>query len=95
MIRPCTDAEVPAIEEIINAAAAAYKDVIPGDCWHEPYMKRVDLLNEIANGVQFSGWDEGGILVGVMGLQNVKDVTPIRHAYVRPSIRAGVWAAHC
>jgi len=48
-------------------------------------MKRSDLVDEIAKGVQFWGWDEAGVLVGVMGLQNVRDVTLIRHAYVRPS----------
>jgi GNAT superfamily N-acetyltransferase len=48
-------------------------------------MKRSELMDEIANGVEFWGWDEAGILMGVMGLQNVRDVTLIRHAYVRPS----------
>jgi N-acetylglutamate synthase-like GNAT family acetyltransferase len=85
MIRACTDADVQAINEIINVAAAAYKGVIPPDCWHEPYMKRSELLNEIANGVNFSGWVETGILSGVMGLQDVQEVTLIRHAYVHPS----------
>jgi GNAT superfamily N-acetyltransferase len=85
MIRTCTDADVPAIDEIINTAAMAYKGVIPADCWHEPYMKRSDLLSEIANGVRFSGWDDGGMLMGVMGLQDVREATLIRHAYVRPS----------
>ncbi len=85
MIRSCTDDDVPAIDAIINEAARAYQGVIPADCWHEPYMKRSDLVDEIAKGVQFWGWDEAGVLVGVMGLQNVRDVTLIRHAYVRPS----------
>jgi GNAT superfamily N-acetyltransferase len=83
MIRPCGDADIAAIEEIINEAAAAYRGVIPADCWHEPYMQRSDLLAEIAAGVAFWGWDESGELVGVMGLQKVGDATLIRHAYVR------------
>ena len=82
MIRRCTDIDVPAIEVIINEAATAYRGVIPADCWHEPYMTRAALIGEIAAGVEFSGWDEGGTLVGVMGLQKVRDVTLIRHAYV-------------
>ena len=85
MIRRCTDADVPAIDAIVNAAAVAYRGAIPPDCWHEPYMPRADLLEEIAAGVDFSGWEEDGDLVGVIGLQNVRDVSLIRHAYVRPS----------
>ena len=42
---------------------------------------------EIASGVRFSGWEEDGALVAVMGLQDVKDVTLIRHAYVRTSLQ--------
>ena len=85
MIRRCTDDDVPVIDAIINEAAGAYRGVIPADCWHEPYMKRSDLLSDIAAGVEFWGWDDAGLLVGVMGLQHVRDVTLIRHAYVRPS----------
>ena len=84
MIRQCTNADVATIDAIINEAAQAYRGVIPIDCWHEPYMSRVDLVAEIDAGVTFSGWEEKGSLVGVMGLQRVGDVTLIRHAYVRP-----------
>jgi GNAT superfamily N-acetyltransferase len=84
MIRPCTAADIPMIDAIINQAAEAYRGVIPDDCWHEPYMSRAELLAEIDAGVSFSGWEESGALVGVMGLQPVRDVTLIRHAYVRP-----------
>lgn len=85
MIRRCTDDDVPAIDAIINEAARAYRGVIPADCWHEPYMKRTDLVADIGAGVEFWGWDDAGLLLGVMGLQVVRDVTLIRHAYVRPS----------
>jgi GNAT superfamily N-acetyltransferase len=85
MIKRCTDADVPAIHEIINDAAAAYRGVIPADCWHEPYMTREHLRDEIAAGVEFSASVDEQTLVGVMGLQKVRDVTLIRHAYVRPS----------
>ena len=73
------------MERIINQAAEAYRGAIPADCWHEPYMPREELESEIAAGVRFWGWDEGGRLAGVMGLQAVKDATLIRHAYVRPA----------
>jgi GNAT superfamily N-acetyltransferase len=85
MIRRCTEEDVPAIDAIVNEAAGAYRGAIPTDCWHEPYMTRSTLVAEIGAGVEFWGWDEAGALVGVMGLQRVRDVTLIRHAYVRPS----------
>jgi GNAT superfamily N-acetyltransferase len=87
MIRPCSEAEVPVVETIINEAARAYQGFIPADCWHEPYMPRAELLGEIAAGVQFWGWDDSGALLGVMGIQKVRDATLIRHAYVRSAHR--------
>jgi GNAT superfamily N-acetyltransferase len=83
MIRRCTDADVPCIESIINEAAQRYRGAIPDDCFHDPYMSRAELESEIAAGVQFRGWEEGGEVIGVMGVQKVLDVTLIRHAYVR------------
>ena len=85
MIQPCNDDDIPNIHDIINEAAAAYKGVIPPDCWHEPYMKLFELMDEIRDGVQFWGLKEADRLIGVMGLQSVLDVTLIRHAYVRRS----------
>jgi GNAT superfamily N-acetyltransferase len=58
--------------------------VIPADCWHEPYMPLADLQREIAAGVEFWGCEAAEGLVGVMGIQHVRDVDLIRHAYVRP-----------
>ena len=66
----------------INDAASAYSGVIPDDCWHEPYMPRGELAEEIAAGVVFLGYWVDTKLVGVMGMQAVQDVTLIRHAYV-------------
>ncbi len=94
MIRRCTDVDVAGIDAIINEAAEAYRGVIPADCWHEPYMPRSDLLADIAAGVVFWGWQEADSLIGVMGLQKVRDVTLIRHAYVRPAFqRRGIASA--
>jgi N-acetylglutamate synthase-like GNAT family acetyltransferase len=87
MIRPCTDSDVPNILAIVNDAAQAYKGVIPSDCWHEPYMPVEELKEEIAHGVKFWGYEDGGQLIGVMGMQPVKDVTLIRHAYVKTGMR--------
>jgi len=88
-IRPCRDAERPAILAIVNAAAEAYRGVIPDDRWHEPYMGVEELDREIAAGVAFWGYEEDGALLGVMGIQAVRDVDLIRHAYVRPGRQRG------
>jgi GNAT superfamily N-acetyltransferase len=48
-------------------------------------MSRAELESELAAGVIFSGWETKGELAGVMGLQQVRDATLIRHAYVRPA----------
>ena len=85
MIRPCGNADLAAIETIINEAAGKYKGVIPADCWHEPYMPREELMAEIRAGVRFYGCEDAGALIGVMGIQRVDDATLIRHAYVLPA----------
>ena len=70
---------------IVNAAAERYRGAIPSDCWHEPYMSAEQLDRDVAAGVRFWGFvDAAGELLGVMGLQSVRDVDLVRHAYVRP-----------
>jgi GNAT superfamily N-acetyltransferase len=86
-IRPCDRGDVPSIFEIINQSALAYKGVIPADRWHEPYMPLAELEEEIAKGVRFFGSCLEDRLVGVIGIQEVMDVTLIRHAYVRTEYR--------
>jgi GNAT superfamily N-acetyltransferase len=75
------------IYDIINDAATAYKGIIPADRWHEPYMSKDELKLQIADGIQFWKYTEGGKILGVMGIQFKGDVTLIRHAYVRTSER--------
>lgn len=87
MIRKCELRDSETIYEIINDAAQAYKGIIPDDCWKEPYMSKEHLLQEIEAGVQFWGYLEDGQLIGVMGIQDVADVSLIRHAYVRTEKR--------
>ena len=82
-IRRCGE-DTAEILAIINAAAEAYRGVIPQDRWHDPYMPESQLHLEIANGVEFWGVESQGRLLGVMGIQPVRDVDLIRHAYVRP-----------
>src|SRR3954451_10446754 len=83
-VRPCRDDERAQILEIVNAAAQAYRGVIPADRWHEPYMPAAELDAELAAGVVFWGYEDDGELLGVMGVQRVRDVELIRHAYVAP-----------
>lgn len=83
-IRRCPADEQASILAVINAAAVRYRGIIPADCWHEPYMSAEDLARNIETGVNFWGCHDNGELVGVMGLQSVRDVTLVRHAYVRP-----------
>jgi GNAT superfamily N-acetyltransferase len=95
VIRPCADADFGAMASIINAAATRYAGAIPADRYHVPYMPPNELRHEIDAGVRFWGWYEADLrggpapdgerLVGVMGSQDVDDVTLIRHAYVAPA----------
>ena len=87
MIRPCKMEEFERIHEIINDAAEAYKGIIPGDCWKDPYMANEELRHEMDEGITFWGYYEEDNLLGVMGIQYVQDVTLIRHAYVRTTKR--------
>jgi GNAT superfamily N-acetyltransferase len=84
MIRSLLPSDFDAILEVINDAAQAYKGVIPDDRWKEPYMSAEELKEEIEAGVRFFGWVEGEHLLGVTGIQAIKDTTLIRHAYVLP-----------
>jgi GNAT superfamily N-acetyltransferase len=82
VIRKIPPSDAAFVFKVVNDAAQAYKGFIPGDCWKEPYMTHEELREELARGVVFYGWFEGGVLVGIMGIQLVKDVALVRHAYV-------------
>jgi N-acetylglutamate synthase-like GNAT family acetyltransferase len=85
LIRCCEPGDFELIWTIVNDGAQAYKGSIPPDCWTEPYMSRSELQHELDAGVAFWAYEEDGMLLGVMGLQQVSDVALIRHAYVRSS----------
>lgn len=87
MIRQCNDEDFKTICSIINDSSQAYKGIIPADCWKEPYMSMYELRHEIDDGVLFWGIEKDGELAGVMGIQNVRDVTLIRHSYVKTEKR--------
>ena len=87
MLRACQASDFETIYTIVNDAVMAYRGVIPPDCWHEPYMTRAELEQELASGVVFWGFEEAGGLVGVMGFQDKREAALIRHAYVRTQRR--------
>jgi len=77
-IRQCREDDRESILALINAAAEAYRGVIPADFFHDPYMSASELAAEITAGVRFWGYEADGVLVGVMGIQAVLDVDLIR-----------------
>jgi hypothetical protein len=90
MIRRCDDNDLDVILPVINYAAQAYKGVIPADRWKEPYMSKEHLRHEMDAGVVFWGYEEKGEMLGVMGIQDVQDVTLLRHAYC-PHVAQESW----
>lgn len=82
MIRRLLPSDFDVILNVVNDAAQTYKGVIPDDRWKEPYMPAEELREEIESGVTFYGWVEKGSILGVTGIQRVKNVTLIRHSYV-------------
>ena len=85
MIRKCTKSDNSKILYIINDAAVKYKGVIPDNCWHEPYMSELELVNEFNDELRMYGCHRDNKLIGVIGIQEVKDVILIRHAYTLTS----------
>jgi len=58
-------------------------------------MTREKLRREIEDRVTFWGFEAEGALQGVMGIQNVQNVTLIRHAYVRTKDRRSGIEGNC
>ena len=85
MITECSKNDITKILYIINDAALKYKGIIPNDCWREPYMLKQKLVNEFSSGIRMFGYFKKNKLVGVMGIQELKEVTLIRHAYTLTS----------
>jgi GNAT superfamily N-acetyltransferase len=84
-IRKSNAADFEPMLAIVNAAAQAYRGVIPEDRWHEPYMSADELRQEIAAGVEFWVAEDRDRLLGVMGIQDKTEVELVRHAYVEPA----------
>ena len=85
MINEYTKNDTSTILHIINDASLKYKGIIPDDCWHEPYMSEQELVNEFNVELRMYGYHRNNKLIGVIGIQEVKDVILIRHAYTLTS----------
>ena len=85
MISEYTKSDTSKILHVINDAALRYKGIIPDDCWHEPYMSEKELINGFSDGIRMFGYHHNKKLIGVIGIQKVKDVILIRHAYTLTS----------
>ena len=85
MISEYKKTDTSKILHIINEASLKYKGVIPDNCWNEPYMSKQELINEFNDGVRMYGYHHNNTLIGVIGVQEVKDVILIRHAYTLSS----------
>ena len=85
MIGEYKKADTSKILYIINNASLRYKGIIPDDCWHEPYMSEQELIDEFSDGVRMYGYHHNTKLIGVIGIQEVKDIILIRHAYTLTS----------
>ena len=81
MISEYTKSDASKILHIINDASLRYKGIIPNNCWNEPYMSKHELIDEFNDGVRMYGCHDNNKLIGVIGIQEVKDVILIRHAY--------------
>ena len=89
MIKEYKKKDISKILNIINDASLKYKGVIPNNCWHEPYMSEDELIDEISGGVHMFGYHDNNKLISVIGIQEVKDATLIRHAYTLTSYQGG------
>ena len=85
MINEYTKSDISKILLIINDASLKYKGIVPDNCWHEPYMSEQKLIDEFNDGVRMFGYLHNNKLIGVIGIQKVKDVILIRHAYTLTS----------
>jgi GNAT superfamily N-acetyltransferase len=85
MISEYTKSDTSKVLYVINDASLRYKGIIPDNCWHEPYMSEQELIDEFSDGVRMYGYHHNNKLTGVIGIQEVKDVILIRHAYTLTS----------
>ena len=81
MINEFTKSDYSEILHVVNDAAERYKNVIPDNCWKDPYMPESELLEVFEEGVKMFGYVQDDKLISVMGFQEIMEVVLIRHAY--------------
>ena len=81
MINEFTKNDYSEILHVVNDAAERYRNVIPDNCWKEPYMPESELLEVFEEGVKMFGYVQDDKLISVMGFQEIMEVVLIRHAY--------------
>jgi GNAT superfamily N-acetyltransferase len=80
-IRALTAADRDAALTVINSAARWYREFLPVEEFHDPEMTPAQWEGEAQRMTWYGAFLEGA-LAGVMGLEYVKDVALLRHAYV-------------
>ena len=80
MIRPCAEADIPALLDVLNQAGAEGKPAPPA-------LTPDDLRSQMAAGLRLLAWEEDGHLAAVAGLQDVSGVTLMRHGRVAAAWR--------
>jgi GNAT superfamily N-acetyltransferase len=82
-IRQLTPGDRDAALAVINEAARWYREFLPSEEYHDPEMTPVEIEAE-ARRMTWYGAFVGDTLVGVMGLEYVREAALLRHAYVLP-----------
>jgi len=82
-IRTLTEQDRAAAVAVINAAAAWYAEFLGPDALADPEMTVAEWSAEAERMTWFGAFSHGE-LVGVIGLEYVKDVALLRHWYVHP-----------
>ena len=85
MISEYKKSDTSSILQVINDASLRYKGIIPDNCWRDPYMSEQELIDEFSDGVRMFGYHQNNKLIGVIGIQEKKEITLIRHAYTLTS----------
>jgi GNAT superfamily N-acetyltransferase len=88
MIRALGPGDRDAAVSVINTAARWYREFLPVSEYHDPEMTPAGWDDE-SRRLRWYGAFVGGALVGVMGLEYVRDVALLRHAYILPEQQRG------
>jgi GNAT superfamily N-acetyltransferase len=87
-IRALMAADRDAALSVINKAARWYREFLPPEEFHDPEMTPAQWEEEARRLTWYGAFLEGA-LVGVMGMEYVKDVALLRHAYVLAEYQRG------